>query len=96
MIDKNLRGIAKISDNEKEFLLEYYVVKSKKTNIYTLEIDKSLKNSLGELNVCEKYVSTYGSYNCKEMNDVADLLIKNSVTPITADSILQDIKYSKK
>lgn len=93
MGNKKLRGIAKIMDWEKEVLLEYYMTKN--NNFYGFEIDESMKVENDELKLCETYVSNYNVENQEEANNILDVFIRNSVTPVTAESVLQDMKYKK-
>lgn len=93
MGNKKLRGIAKITDWEKEVLLEYYMTKN--NDSYGFEIDESMKEKDDELRLCESYVSDYYVDSQDEASDILDIFIRNSVTPITVDSVLEDMKYNK-
>lgn len=93
MGNKKLRGIAKITDLEKEVLLEYYMTKDKEA--YGFEIDESMKMKNDELKLCETYVSEYCVDSQEEASCILDTFIKNSVTPITVENILEDMNFKK-
>ena len=94
MEDKKLRGIAKIEDKKKEVLLEYYVTKSR-DDFYGFEIEESILDENGDFKICESYFSEYTGDNLDSVSDVLDVFIKNAVTPVTADNVLQDLGYLK-
>jgi len=91
MGDRRLRGIARISNEEKDVLLEYYVAKKDSSDFYNLEIEESVNKNDGKFQVCEKYISSYDASNSNEIEGIADVFIKNLVTPTTADNVLHDL-----
>ena len=91
MEDRRLRGVARISNEGKDLLLEYYVGKKDDNDFYGLEIDESISKSDGKFQVCEKYVSSYDASDSNEIEGIADVFIKNLVTPTTADNVLHDL-----
>ena len=91
MEDRRLRGVARISNEGKDVLLEYYVGKKDDNDFYGLEIDESISKSDGKFQVCEKYVSSYDASDSNEIEGIADVFIKNLVTPTTADNVLHDL-----
>ena len=91
MEDRRLRGVARISDAGKDVLLEYYVAKKDRNDFYNLEIDEVINKSDGNSQVCEKYISTYDTSDSNEIEGIADVFIKNLVTPTTADNVLHDL-----
>lgn len=91
MGDRRLRGVARISNGEKDVFLEYYVGKKEDNDFYNLEIDESIRKNGGSFQVCEKYVSSYDASDSNEIENIADIFIKNLVTPTTADNVLHDL-----
>ena len=91
MEERRLRGVARISNEEKDVLLEYYVAKKDSSNFYNLQIDEVINKSDGKSQVCEKYISTYDASDSNEIEGIADVFIKNLVTPTTADNVLHDL-----
>jgi len=86
-----LGGTAEIKNISSDFLLEYYILEDKEKN-YGFKIDKKEKID-GKLVLCEEYVSEYVTNNEDRANDILKLLAKNTVTPVTADSVLHDLGY---
>ena len=90
MMEK-LGGSSVVQNTASEFLLEYYLMEDQERN-YGVKIEKTEKMS-GNLVLREDYVSGYGIDDEAEANDVLKLLIKNQVTPTTADCVLHDLGY---
>ena len=90
-MELKLGGTAKIKNISSDFLLEYYLVEDKEKN-YGFKIDKK-ESKDGKLVLREEYVSEYITDDETKANNVLNLLVKNVVTPTTADCVLHDLGY---
>lgn len=90
-MELKLGGTAEIKNISSDFLLEYYLVEDKEKN-YGFKIDKK-ESKDGKLVLCEEYVSEYITDDETKANNVLNLLVKNVVTPTTADCVLHDLGY---
>ena len=91
MEERKLRGVGRISNERKNVLLEYYVTKITDKDLYKIEIDESIEKSDGKFQICEKYISAYDDNDSNKIENIADIFIKNLVTPTTADNVLHDL-----
>lgn len=90
-MELKLGGTAEIKNISSDFLLEYYLVEDKEKN-YGFKIDKK-ESKDGKLVLREEYVSEYITDDETKANNVLNLLVKNVVTPTTADCVLHDLGY---
>jgi len=90
-MEEKLGGTAVVHNTASEFLLEYYLVEDSDQN-YGVKIEKK-ENMAGNLILREDYTSGYAISDENKANAVLDLLVKNRVTPTTADCILHDLGY---
>ena len=91
---ERLGGSSVIQNTASEFLLEYYLLEDQERN-YGVKIEKTERMD-ENLVLREDYVSGYGIEDEDKANDVLRLLIKNQVTPTTADCVLHDLGYFEK
>jgi len=88
---EKLGGMALVQGNVSELFLEYYLSEND-THNYAVKIEKKeMKN--GNFVLREDYTSEYMIDGEDTANKVLELLVKNSVTPTTADCVLEDLGY---
>ena len=87
----DFKNTIKLDDITPELLLDYYIVENSEEN-FGLKIEKKEKKD-GKLVVCEEYVSDYIIDDFEEASKVLNIFIQNTVTPTTAESILEDMGY---
>jgi len=81
-VEKNL---AKVSD----VLLEYYLVEPQKSAPeYGVKIVKKKK---GDAENLEEYTQEYVSDNAKKVTQIIRMLARNTVTPVSAKYVLEDL-----
>jgi len=90
-MEEKLGGTAAIRNIGSEFLIEYYLVEDSDRN-YGVKIEKKEKRE-GNLILREDYTSEYTIDDEDKANAVLDLLVKNKVTPMTAEWVLHDLGY---
>ena len=90
-MEKKLGGTALVQNNASEFFLEYYLTEND-THNYAVQIEKKEESESG-LVLREDYTSKYIIDGEDNANELLKLLVKNSVTPATAESVLQDLGY---
>ncbi len=90
-MEEKLGGTAVVQNDASEFLLEYYVMEDREKK-YGIKIEKKEKKPNG-LVLCEDYTSEYIIKSKSRANDILEILMRNKVTPITAESVLNDLKY---
>ena len=82
---KVAKNLAKVSD----VLLEYYLVEPQKSAPnYGVKIVKKKK---GEEENIEEYTQEYVSDNEKKVNKIIRMLARNTVTPVSARYVLEDL-----
>jgi len=84
-------GKAMVQSDISEFLLEYYLIEDNNKN-YGIRIEKTEKMG-NKLVLKEDYTSEYGIDSEANANAVLEMLMKNKVTPTTADCVLHDLGY---
>ena len=87
----DLKNTIKLNDIMPELILDYYIVENSEEN-FGLKIEKKEKKA-GKFVVCEEYTSDYVIDDFEEANKVLNMFIQNTVTPTTAESILEDMGY---
>lgn len=90
-MEEKLGGTALVQNAASEFLLEYYLLEDMHKN-YGVKIEKK-ENVAGTLVLKEDYTSEYAIKDEDKANNILELLMKNKVTPTTADSVLHDLGY---
>ena len=90
-MEEKLEGTAVVQSAASKFLLEYYLVEDSNQN-YGVKIEKK-ENLAGHMVLREDYTSNYASCDEDTASAVLELLIKNKVTPTTADCVLHDLGY---
>jgi len=90
-MEEKLGGTALVENSSSEFLLEYYLLEDADKN-YGIKIEKKEKEVCG-LVLKENYISEYVIEDEDKANNILELLMKNKVTPTTADYILHDLGY---
>lgn len=92
MNTKLLEGVRYINDSLNSFSLEYYLIKSEDLidMDYGVEIIKRVRNNEKDI-----AVETDGCYtltkDCDQAKEIVNILIKNKVTPVTLEYILEDL-----
>ena len=82
---KVAKNLAKVSD----VLLEYYLVEPQKsTPNYGVKIVKKKK---GDAENLEEYTQEYVSDNAKKVTQIIRMLARNTVTPVSAKYVLEDL-----
>lgn len=96
MRNEDLKFVTNLSSKSKIrgmiTLLEYYLLKKDSINPnYGLKIIKKEKTRQGEVRCMEEYVSEYISEYEEDVNGIIKILANNTVTPVTAESVLEDL-----
>jgi len=82
---KVAKNLAKVSD----VLLEYYLVEPQKSAPeYGVKIVKKKK---GDAENLEEYTQEYVSDNAKKVTQIIRMLARNTVTPVSAKYVLEDL-----
>lgn len=87
----DFKNTIKLDDITPELLLDYYIVENNEEN-FGLKIEKKEKRA-GKFVVCEEYTSDYIIDDFGEASKVLNMFIQNTVTPTTAENILEDMGY---
>ena len=87
----DFKNTIRLDEVTPEVLLDYYIVENNEEN-FGLKIEKKEKKA-GKFVVCEEYTSDYIIDDFEEASKVLNTFIQNTVTPTTAESILEDMGY---